>query len=143
MTTRPIDRIYERRLTQRNEALERYLSVLTQESEAIERHDARVLDNALLAERDLLAELEALEGVIRTLGGSGARTAGSSSREVLERRGTELLDRVKNRHAAVRRALKGEIEETGRRLESVAIPRRGRSVFRSGRDGGVMVDIDA
>lgn len=143
MSARPIDRIYERRLTQRNAALERYLAVLSQESEAIECHDTRILDVALLAERDLLAELESLAGVIRTIGGNLSPAPGGSSRDDLERQGTELLDRVRRRHDAVRRALRIQMDETGRRLESVAVPRRGRSVFRSERNGGSMVDIEA
>jgi len=140
---RPIDRIYERRLTQRNAALERYLTVLTRESQAIEHRDTDVLDTALLAERDVIAELESLSGVIRTIGGCLSPAEDGSTRERLEQTGAELLQTVKRRHEAVRQALKGQLDETGRRLETAAIPRRGRSVFRSERHGGSMVDINA
>lgn len=141
MSARPIDRIYERRLLQRNEALKRYLALLDRQSRVIEDHDLSGLDGTFLLERDLLFELESLAAVIRTIGGHLAPVSNESERKHLEDIGTELLEEVKARNTRVRQNLRGQIDDTGRRLKSVNVPRRGRSVFRSERDSGSMVDL--
>lgn len=141
MPARSIDTLYEQRLTRRNEVLDRYLSVLDNEERSIGSHRAARLNDVLLFERDLLTELQSLAGVIRTLGGRLAPAAPGSVRERLERSGATLLSQVRRRHAAVRSRLAEQIAETGRRIDAAAVPKRGRSIFRSQRDSGSMVDL--
>ena len=142
MHPRPIDAIIEKRLVRRNQVLERYLALLADRTRTIDRDETDRLEHSLLIERDLISELTSLTRVLRTIGSRVAPPLRGSCRSRLETTGTLLLSRVRELHAGNRALLSSRIGETGRRLDALHLPRRARSVFRSEKYGGSMIDIE-
>lgn len=142
MATRPIDAIIERRLVRRNAVLERYLALLTDQTRTIDRGETDRLGRSLLIERDLISELSSLTGVLRTIGSRISPPVRGSRRSRLEATGTYLLARVRELHASNRALLSRRIVELKHRIDAVNVPRRARSVFRSEKYGGSMIDLE-
>jgi hypothetical protein len=134
--------LYRERLTRRNAALRRYLTLLTLQSAAIERNDAAGIIATLPHEREILAEVTEYARATATIAREIPPARIDEERAHLEVEGARLAESVRSALAANRTAIEKIMGEIDERLGSVAVPRRARSVFRAERYGGSMIDME-
>ena len=113
------------------DALRTYAVVLDRQYKALEEHDIDAFEHCLRFADELVAELEAINRV---------NLPGMSPSERPDEN-QALLSSVQKKHERNLQRCAAGCNRLRERLESVSLPRKPRSIYRSSRDGGGIVDV--
>ena len=130
-------------LERQRSRFQRYQTLMELQQAAIGDGDLEALDNQLVAERELLADLAAVHRVIVPLRDLIDRRGITLTEEVanLDRSVERLRSQVSRHHRSNRELLSRRTKELSERIEAVDLPRRPVRVFRRNDAAGGMIDL--